>query len=144
MAEENKNAAPQPQPIEKVDPKGDRGKTAPLRQIGLEVKFPGCDKYVPLGKDQFSRVYLDEIGPRLLIIIDEVAELLEPSGGKTEEEKEEDAMRGEILSLIKRFTQLGRSAGIHCVLATQRNDTSIIPGVIQNNPLEKDTLVKVE
>lgn len=113
------------------------------KQIGLEVKLPGMDEFVPLGKDQYNRIYLDEIGPRLLIIADECAELLETSGVKTTEAKEEDAMKTEIVGLMKSITQLGRSSGMHMMLCTQRNDCSIIPGVIQNNPLSVDTKLKI-
>ena len=113
------------------------------KQLGLEVRLPGCEKFVPLGKAQYNRVYLDDIGPRLLIIVDECAELLEPSGVKTTEGKEEDALKQEITGLMKSITQLGRSSGIHMVVCTQRNDASIIPGVIQNNPLSVDTKLKI-
>ena len=114
-----------------------------FKQIGLEVKLPGCEEFVPLGKAQYNRIYLDDIGPRLLIIADECAELLEPGGVKTTEGKEEDQMKAEIVGLMKSITQLGRSSGIHMVLATQRNDASIIPGVIQNNPLATTTRLRI-
>lgn len=95
-------------------------------QIGLEVKLPGMDDFKPLGKAQYNQVYSDDIGPRLLTIIDECAELLEPSGVKTEEGKQEDAMKNEITMLIKSITQLGRSSGMHLVIAPLSIDT-IIP-----------------
>jgi DNA segregation ATPase FtsK/SpoIIIE-like protein len=82
--------------------------------------------------------------PRLLIVVDEIAELTGKSGIKTTEGKAEDALKDEILSNIQSITQLGRSAGIHCILCTQRNDANIISGVIQNNPLSIDTLVEVK
>ena len=114
------------------------------KQIGLEVKLPGMDEFAPLGKDQYNRIYLDEIGPRLLIISDECAELLETSGVKTTEAKEEDAMKTEIVGLMKSITQLGRSSGMHMMLCTQRNDCSIIPGVIQNNPISVDCKIRIK
>lgn len=95
-------------------------------QIGLEVKLPGCDEFVPLGKSQYKRIYKDDIGPRFLILLDECAELLEPSGGKSTEAKEEDALKAEMEMLIKSITQLGRSSGIHMILAPLRLST-IIP-----------------
>lgn len=95
------------------------------KQLGLEVKLPGCDEFVPLGKDQYTRIYEDSLGQRLLIILDESAELLEPGGVKTQEGKEEDALKGEMVGLIKSITQLGRSAGIHMVLAPLRLSTRI-------------------
>lgn len=110
-------------------------------QVGVQVKLPGCDKFVPLGKSQYNRVYEDDIGPRLLIVVDETAELLEPSGIKTTEGKAEDALKQEAVGLLKSLTQLGRSSGMSCIICTQRNDASIIPGVIQNNPLS--TAVKL-
>ena len=99
----------------------------------IEIKLPGSDEYVPISKFQYKRIYSDDIGPRLIIIIDEVAELLTPSGSKTQAAKEEDALKQEIISNIQSITQLGRTAGIHMALCTQRNDANLIPGVIQNN-----------
>ena len=58
--------------------------------------------------------------------------------------KQNQCIKDEILSNIQSITQLGRSAGIHCILCTQRNDATILPGVIQNNPLSIDTLVEVK
>lgn len=111
----------------------------------LEIHMPNAPEntYVPLSKYQINRKYEDEVGARLVIIIDEVAELLQPSGVKTEAGKEEDALKQEIVGLIQSITQLGRSGGIHCILATQRNDASIIPGVIQSNDLSVDTKVNI-
>ena len=96
------------------------------KQLGLEVKLPGMEDFKPLGKGQYNQIYADDIGPRLLTIIDECAELLEPSGVKTSEGKEEDAMKQEITMLIKSITQLGRSSGMHLVIAPLSIDT-IIP-----------------
>lgn len=95
------------------------------KHIGLEVKLPGCEEFVPLGRSQYNRRYLDDIGPRLLIVADECAELLEPSGGRSTEMKEEDALKQEMVGLIKSITQLGRSSGIHMVLAPLRLSTVI-------------------
>ena len=112
-------------------------------QIGLEIKLPGCENFVPFSKFQYKRVYEDDLGGRLLLIFDEVAELAEPTGLKTTEGKEEDAMKAELMGLINSITRLGRSAGIHCMLCTQRNDASLIPGAVQNNPLSLDTKLRV-
>lgn len=112
-------------------------------QIGLEIKLPGCDEFVPFSKFQYKRVYLDDLGGRLLLIFDEVAELAEPTGLKTTEGKEEDAMKNELMGLINSITRLGRSAGIHCMLCTQRNDASLIAGAIQNNPLSLNTKLRI-
>lgn len=112
-------------------------------QIGLEIKLPGCEEFVPFSKFQYKRVYEDDLGGRLLLIFDEVAELAEPTGLKTTEGKEEDAMKAELMGLINSITRLGRSAGIHCMLCTQRNDASLIAGAIQNNPLSLNTKLRI-
>ena len=108
----------------------------------VEVLLPKGKDFVKINQHQIHRVYLDD-QPRLMIVIDEVAELLMPTGVKTEAGKEEDAAKQECVGLIQSITQLGRSAGIHVVCCTQRNDTKIIPGVIQNNPVFGKTNIRV-
>lgn len=98
------------------------------KQVGLQIRLPGCKDFVPIGKWQYKRIYVDDIGPRLLCVLDECAELIEPSGVKTQEGKEEDALKQEIVGLIKSITQLGRSSGMHCILAPLSLDT-VIPTV---------------
>lgn len=58
--------------------------------------------------------------PRIVIIVDELAELM--STGKKEVE---DA--------INQLARLSRAAGIHMILATQRPSTDVISGTIKNN-----------
>ena len=108
----------------------------------LEIQLDG-EHWIPINKNCVDKCYTDSM-PRLLIIVDEIAELTGKSGIKTTEGKREDALKDEILSNIQSITQLGRSSGIHCALCTQRNDATVIPGIIQNNPLSLDTLVEVK
>ena len=112
----------------------------------LYVHMPNSPEgiFTPVGFDQIKIKYEDEVGARLFIIVDEVAELLQQSGLKSEAGKAEDAIKQEIQMLIQSITQLGRSAGINMVLATQRNDTSIINGIIQNNSLDLNTKLLVK
>ncbi len=58
--------------------------------------------------------------PRIVVIVDELAELMETT-------------KKEIEVRIKRLTALSRSAGIHLILATQRPSIDVITGVIKNN-----------
>lgn len=72
-------------------------------------------------------------GQALLVMIDEAGELLSPSGAKTDEAKEEDDLKGEAKMIIGSIARLGRAAGVHLVVATQRPDAELIPGETRDN-----------
>lgn len=89
----------------------------------LEICIDG-EHWIPINKHSVDKCYTDSM-PRLLIVVDEIAELTGKSGLKSAEGKREDALKDEIVSNIQSITQLGRSSGIHCILCTQRNDAAI-------------------
>lgn len=105
----------------------DKGTAAKAK---VEVKIPELEicldneNWIPINKNCVDKCYTDEM-PRLLIVCDEIAELTSHSNIKTTEGKAEDALKDEIISNIQSITQLGRSAGIHCILCTQRNDAAL-------------------
>ena len=92
----------------------------------LEIQLDG-EHWIPVNKNCVDKVYTDSM-PRLLIVVDEIAELTQKGGIKTAEGKAEDILKDEIISNIQSITQLGRSSGVHTILCTQRNDASVIPG----------------
>lgn len=51
----------------------------------------------------------------------------------TEEGKEEDQLKGEAQMIIGSIARLGRAAGVHLVIATQRPDASLLPGETKAN-----------
>lgn len=112
----------------------------------LKIHMPGAteESYTVVGPSQINRFYEDGIGARLVIVVDEVAELLQPTKTKNEAGKQEDALKQEISMILQSITQLGRAAGVHCVLCTQRNDAGLISGIIQNNSLDINTKVLVK
>lgn len=76
---------------------------------------------------------LPEKGQALMVMVDEAGELLSPSGVKSEEGKAEDEMKGEAAMIIGSIARLGRAAGVHLIIATQRPDASILPGETKAN-----------
>lgn len=51
----------------------------------------------------------------------------------TDEGKADDELKGEAQMLIGSIARLGRAAGVHLVIATQRPDASLIPGETRAN-----------
>lgn len=76
---------------------------------------------------------LPEKGQALMVMIDEAGELLSSSGVKTDEGKEEDKLHGEAAMIIGSIARLGRAAGVHLVIATQRPDAKLISGETKAN-----------
>lgn len=68
----------------------------------------------------------------LLVMVDEYGEAASPTGSKTDEGKEADNMKGEVQMMVGSIARLGRAAGVHLVVATQRPDAKLLPGETKN------------
>lgn len=51
----------------------------------------------------------------------------------TDEGKADDALKGEAQQIISSIARLGRAAGVHLVIATQRPDATLLPGETKAN-----------
>lgn len=85
-----------------------------------------------VGRNDFMD--MPDHGPALMIMVDEAGELLDQSApAKTEEQKEQANLKGEAQMIIGSIARLGRAAGVHLIIATQRPDATLIPGETKAN-----------
>jgi len=99
--------------------------------VEMENRYKQMARYMVRGIDQFNREFSlgnitaeegDEINliPRIVVVIDELADLMMVA-------------RGEVEESIARLAQKSRAVGIHLILATQRPSTDILTGLIKSN-----------
>ncbi|PIE02282.1 MAG: hypothetical protein CSA81_07895 [Acidobacteria bacterium] len=99
--------------------------------LEMEVRYKKLARYMCRGIDQFNSEFIKghlspeegdqlDIMPRIVIIIDELADLMMVA-------------RGEVEESIARLAQKSRAVGIHLILATQRPSTDILTGLIKSN-----------
>lgn len=99
------------------------------------------------GNDEYEWFTLDDIEPMRDTDVDDrlwcvsvgspgheflIGDELVPTHN-TDEAKEANALKGEAATLIGSIARLGRAAGVHLVIATQRPDAKLVPGELKSN-----------
>lgn len=109
----------------------DVGPAVDFLRFAQAVMMKRYERMEELGVNNFQKLPVP--GQALLVMIDEAGELLSPSGGKSDEAKAEDDLKAEATMIIGSIARLGRAAGVHLVVATQRPDAKLIPGETRDN-----------
>lgn len=106
--------------------------TETLRQVEAERRRRAalCKQY---GVTTVWRLPKELQPPSWLVVIDEIMDYLDKSGGTSDEAKRENELRAEALDLLIRGEQLARKADIHYLIAGQRLDRKVVDGRVQNN-----------
>ena len=79
--------------------------------------------------DDYNRLSPDAPLRRIVVAVDEIAELTDTSGASKPEKEQIAAIIGKLSTIAR----LGRAFGINLVVGTQRPDANAVPGQIKNN-----------
>lgn len=105
-------------------------------EVCLAVRDEMMDRHEKMeALDVYNYRDLPDAPPAILLLVTEVWWLISPSGGRTRSGLEEDVFRAEMSMILTEISRLGRAAGVHLVLSTQR--TNAIDGELKENMTTK-------
>lgn len=108
-------------------------------EVCLTVRDEMMDRHEKMESlDVYNYRDLPDAPPAILLLVTEAAWLLSPSGSRTRSGLEEDAFRAEMSMILTKISRLGRAAGVHLVMSTQR--TGVIVGELEENMTTKVVL----
>ena len=104
-----------------------------VQSIMKEIKICLNDNdWIVANHNCIRKIYNDSF-PMLLVVVDEMSELTLKGGLKSPEEKEKDAYKDEIVSILTSIAQLGRSAAVHVIVCTQKPKAEVVPTTLRAN-----------
>lgn len=111
-------------------------------RFAREEMYNRYEKMEELGVNNYQDLPNAPYG--LIFIIDEISQLLALSGIKTNEGKAEDVLRNEAAMILLDISRLGRAAGIHLVLVSQRPNANILNPEVKANMSTKIVMGRVD
>ena len=88
------------------------------------------EKGVPCSDlDTFNRLYSEKPLRRIVVVVDELAELTDTTGMSKAYKEVTSAVVGKLSSIAR----VGRALGINLIVSTQRPDANVLPGQIKSN-----------
>lgn len=87
--------------------------------VGMDVRYKAFTACGVRTLDEYNRK-MKQSDPRIVVVIDELSDLMMTAGKDIEDS-------------IVRLAQMGRAAGIHLVIATQRPSANVITGLMKAN-----------
>lgn len=104
-------------------------------QYAKEVMETRYEEMEEKGVNHFKDLLDDNGRPpyAIMLMVDEAYMFMATEGAKTDEGKMRDQLHGDAGVMLGEIARLGRAAGIHLVLATQRPDATVIRGELKAN-----------
>lgn len=99
-------------------------------QVTMMERFEEMEKR---GINNWADMPEDLRGPAIMVNVDEIAELLAPIKGKSDEDKINADYQAQCQTALESIARLGRAAQVHMIVAGQRPDSEVVSMQIRQN-----------